>query len=122
VPLTASEELAVLAADMLDYADEQLVELHGQKGKPGYSLLHSPNNRVRLKANREYKDARAEGKSSLEAQESVAVTPARTAAHEKAGGNSTLVTESGDAKPVRAGSGDDISSKDEDPGGGGLEG
>lgn len=41
--------------DKLLAASEQLVELHGEKGKPGYHLLHSPTPSVAEAANKIYK-------------------------------------------------------------------
>jgi hypothetical protein len=59
----------VLSLSALD-EDEitAILALHGQKGKPGYELLHSPDARIRTLANKIYKEREAAGDSSLQAQ------------------------------------------------------
>lgn len=91
----------VLARALTDYAR---VALHGQKGKPGYELLHSPNVRVRQIANEIFKKRMSNGESATDAQTAIVKTEnvaSLRSAHKLAGGNKALIGSEG-GKPHAA--------------------
>jgi hypothetical protein len=83
VPLALADEILLSSAPG-EFSAEELVELHGQKGEPGYALLHSPHPKVRTRANELYEAARGAGKSALEAQRAVGAPGAHVTADKKA--------------------------------------